>query len=364
MLTNWLYRLYGRLTAIPGFGPRFDRWARARRTAIYRLRDWAMRIDRRWQRQTDPAVQTAVEDLSIMIGALRQSCQHLHEELGRQRSMIESLSARLDAADPAALQQQWQQQHEELGRQRSMIESLSARLDAADPAALQQQWQQQLYQHSHAVNLKVDNAVEALMRRVERAERQLGQAQNTPLPQAPARILQPQRLAQLMQRPQGLWLEVGCGDKPDPDRLNIDLRALEGVDIVAPADCIPLADGCAARLRAAHLVEHFTATDFVERVLPEWQRLLAPGGTLELITPDLHAMAQAWLRGQLAEPDLVHVLYGGQDYPGDFHYHLYSPAALASLLQAHGMVEVAVIAAGRPNGLCLEFELHARKPTH
>lgn len=331
MLTNWLYRLYGRLTAIPGFGPRFDRWARARRTAIYRLRDWAMRIDRPWQRQTGPAVQTAVEDLSMMIGALRQSCQHLHEELGRQRSMIESLSARLDAADPAALQQQWQQQ---------------------------------LYQHSHAVNLKVDNAIEALMRRVERAERQLGQAQNTPLPQAPARILQPQRLAQLMQRPQGLWLEVGCGDKPDPDRLNIDLRALEGVDIVAPADCIPLADGCAARLRAAHLVEHFTATDFVERVLPEWRRLLAPGGTLELITPDLHAMAQAWLRGQLAEPDLVHVLYGGQDYPGDFHYHLYSPAALASLLQAHGMVEVLVIAAGRPNGLCLEFELHARKPTH
>jgi predicted SAM-dependent methyltransferase/uncharacterized protein YukE len=331
MLTNWLYRLYGRLTAIPGFGPRFDRWARARRTAIYRLRDSAMRIDRRWQRQTGPAVQTAVEDLSMMIGALRQSCQHLHEELGRQRSMIESLSARLDAADPAALQQQWQQQ---------------------------------LYQHSHAVNLKVDNAIEALMRRVERAERQLGQAQNTPLPQAPARILQPQRLAQLMQRPQGLWLEVGCGDKPDPDRLNIDLRALEGVDIVAPADCIPLADGCAARLRAAHLVEHFTATDFVERVLPEWRRLLAPGGTLELITPDLHAMAQAWLRGQLAEPDLVHVLYGGQDYPADFHYHLYSPAALASLLQAHGMVEVAVIAAGRPSGLCLEFELHARKPTH
>jgi len=275
-----------------------------------------MRTEQRWTRRADPSIQTAIHDLSIMVGALRQASQRLHE-----------------------------------------------RLDAADPAALQQQWLQQLYQHTHAVNLKVDNALESLLQRVERAERQLGQRASSPLPEGAGHILAPGRLAEQRQRPQGLWLEVGCGDKPDAQRINVDLRPLPGVDIIAPAHAIPLADGCVANLRAAHLVEHFTRADFVERILPEWLRLLAPGGMLELVTPDLHAMAQAWLQGQLSEPDFVHVLYGGQDYPGDFHYHLYSPAALTSLLQAQGMVDIAVVAAGRPNGLCLEFELHARKPT-
>lgn len=343
MLTRLLYRLYGALTAIPRIGPRLDRWARTHRSPVYRLRNWAARVDLRWQRRADPSMQNAINDLSTMIGALRQASQRLHERMEEQQSVIEAVRDRME-------------------EQRSVIEAVRDRLDTADPAALNQQWQQQLYQHTHAVNLKVDNALESLLQRVERAERLAGQRTHSALPDSVSRILDPERLAQHRQRPQGLWLEVGCGDKPDIQRINVDLRPLPGVDIVAPAQAIPLPDGCVANLRAAHLIEHFTRTDFAERVLPEWWRLLAPGGTLELITPDLQAMAQAWLRGDLSEPDLVHILYGGQDYPGDFHYHLYSPAALQNLLLAHGLRDVVVMAAARPNGLCLEFELHARKP--
>ncbi|MDW8337412.1 MAG: methyltransferase domain-containing protein, partial [Tepidimonas sp.] len=227
-----------------------------------------------------------------------------------------------------------------------------------------QQLDDVLSRHHHALNLKVDATLQALLQRVERAERQLGQATvQASRPLAASRILSAAKLAEHMARPQGLWLELGCGEHPDPERINVDLRPLPGVDIVADVTQLPLPDASVADLRAAHLVEHFTAQHFVTRVLPEWYRVLAPGAVLRLITPDLSAMLQAHLRGELSEPDLVHVLYGGQDYEGDFHYHAYSPDALAALLRAHGFGSIDIVAQGRRNGLCLEFELIARKTT-
>lgn len=318
MITNALYRLYGLIIRIPAVGPWLDRWLRARRGWVYRVRDLALRLERR---------------LSGPGAAHTSNVHHTLQDLGW---MIEGL--RQGLADVQRRQLQWQ----------------------TGGAA---EWQARLDQHQHALNLKVDAALEALTQRVERAERQLGQARvqaNAAAPQP--RILNPGKLAAHSTRPQGVWLEVGCGPHPDPDRINIDLRALPGVDIVAGADGLPLADTSVSDLRAAHLVEHFTAQHFVDRILPEWWRVLAPGGVLRLITPDLQAMLAAHQRGELSETDLVHVLYGGQDYEGDFHYHAYSTQSLSHLLAAFGFTDIHTVAAGRRNGLCFEFELTARKP--
>lgn len=317
MISAFLYRLYGWMIRLPGIGPRFDRWARQHRGLLYRVRDGVLRAEqalRRRLRAFDPAgaeVAQQLQDLAWMVQGLREGLTHL-----QQRA----------ASDGGLLQR---------------------RLD----------------DHQHAVNVKVDAALQAMLQRLERAERQLGQAtvqaQRAP---EPTRILQPAKLAAQMTRPEGVWLEVGCGGCPDPDRLNVDQRPLPGVDIVADAGHLPLPDGSVSDLRAAHLVEHFTGHHFVSRVLPEWWRVLAPGGTLRLITPDLHAMLAAFQAGTLSEGDLVHVLYGGQDYEGDFHYHAYSPASLRAEVAVQGFTEITIVAQGRRNGLCLEFELHARKP--
>lgn len=317
MITALLYRLYGWMIRLPGIGPHFDRWARRHRGLLYRVRDRVLRVEqalRRRLRASDPAgaeVAQQLQDLAWMVQGLREGLARL-----QQRA----------ATDDARLQR---------------------RLD----------------DHQHAVNLKVDAALNALLQRLERAERQLGQttvqAQRSV---EPTRILNPAKLAAQMARPEGIWLEVGCGGRPDPDRLNVDQRPLLGVDIVADAVHLPLPDGSVTDLRAAHLVEHFTEHHFVTRVLPEWWRVLAPGGTLRLITPDLHAMLAAFHAGAMSESDLVHVLYGGQDYEGDFHYHAYSPASLQAVVAAQGFVDIAIVAHGRRNGLCLELELHARKP--
>ncbi len=314
MLTRALYRFYGLVTRLPGFGPRFDRWVRAHRGWAYRLRDVMLRIERRFAGGvSDSAVHgggAALTDLAWMVAGLRDAVRRLQEQVEANTGIDELLE-----------------------------------------------------KHRHALNVKVDAAVEALTLRVERAERALGQATvQASAPAAVTRILAPQKLAFQLSRPQGLWLELGCGDKPDPERVNVDQRLLPGVDIVASVHSLPLPDDCVTDLRAAHLVEHFTHRHFCDGVLPEWRRVLAPGGVLRLITPDLGAMLRAYWDGRLAEHDLVHVLYGGQDYAGDFHYHAYSVDSLVATLRAAGFGRIEVVAQGRPNGLCLECEVLAYKP--
>ncbi|GAB6080784.1 class I SAM-dependent methyltransferase [Hydrogenophilus hirschii] len=321
MLTKALYSLYGWLVRIPRVGPGFDRWVRARRGWAYRLRDWALAWDRRLRLGAGGAevasLREAIHDLGWMVAGLRDA-------VGRIEERLQGVEQR----------------------------------DLAEPVLAE------LARHSHAMNLKVDGAIEALTRRVERAERQLGQVTVAATrPVLEPRILNPEKLAQQRERPEGVWLEVGCGERPDPERINVDLRPLPGVDIVARAEQIPLPDGWVRDLRASHLVEHFTLQQLVDQVLPEWWRLLAPGGQLRLVTPDLEAMLRAHWAGALSESDLVHVLFGGQDYDGDFHYHAYSPESLSSLLSAFGFVAVTVVAQGRRNGLCFEFELVASKPS-
>jgi hypothetical protein len=60
--------------------------------------------------------------------------------------------------------------------------------------------------------------------------------------------------------------------------------------------------------------------------------------------------------------DFREVLFGSQDYDGDFHYNLFTPDSLCRLLQSAGYQDVKVPVRGRRNGKCYEFEVAALKP--
>ena len=51
-------------------------------------------------------------------------------------------------------------------------------------------------------------------------------------------------------------LNIGCGNRRLPGYTGIDAVERPAADIVAPADAIPLQDGCADEVMAIHLVEH------------------------------------------------------------------------------------------------------------
>jgi predicted SAM-dependent methyltransferase len=99
-----------------------------------------------------------------------------------------------------------------------------------------------------------------------------------------------------------LKLHLGCGTVHLDGWVNIDRepRADLTADVRRP---LPFGDGAARLIYHEHLMEHLTL-DEGRRCLRDWFRLLQPGGTLRIATPDLAYVVeryrgdwrdQAWL---------------------------------------------------------------------
>jgi len=154
-------------------------------------------------------------------------------------------------------------------------------------------------------------------------------------------------------------LNLGCGHVPLAGFVNVDMRGLPGVDIVAPIDDIPVRPGTVVEIFSSHLLEHFPQEELRRSLLPYWASLLAPGGLFRAVVPDGEAMLAKAADGSYPFYDFREVLFGSQDYTGDFHYNMFTPASLSDLLVEAGFGEITVPAKGRRNGRCYEFEIQA-----
>jgi len=172
------------------------------------------------------------------------------------------------------------------------------------------------------------------------------------------RLLSPARLSAMAAN---LRLNLGCGHLPATDYFNVDARELPGVDMIADVRSLPFHTGTVAEIYAAHLVEHFTEAELKLTVLPGWNRILKPGGILRIVVPDAEGMIQAFSRGEYPFESLREVTFGSQDYPGNYHYTMFSRESLRRLLQGCGFAVGEYTAVARRNGLCLEMEIKAIK---
>jgi predicted SAM-dependent methyltransferase len=159
----------------------------------------------------------------------------------------------------------------------------------------------------------------------------------------------------------GLRLNLGCGHIPMSGYVNVDSRELPHVDIIAEAGDLPVQRGTVKEIFSAHLLEHFPQEELRRRLLPYWHNVLAPGGTFHAVVPDGEAMLSGIAAGTYAFVDFREVLFGGQDYAGDFHFNLFTPESLSSLLADAGFCNIRVLEKGRRNGKCFEFEISAAK---
>ena len=184
-----------------------------------------------------------------------------------------------------------------------------------------------------------------------------GPATHEPAEQAEPRIVNPQKLEAA-----DLRLNLGAGHLAMADYINVDMRELPGIDVVAPIDRLPFAERSVAEIFSSHTLEHFPELELRRRLLPYWFGLIRPGGAFRAVVPDLDAMTRAYASGEFSFERLRSVTYGGQEYEGDFHFTGFTPESLMALLDECGFERSTILARGRPNGDCLEFEIVATRP--
>ena len=139
-------------------------------------------------------------------------------------------------------------------------------------------------------------------------------------------------------------LHLGCGFRMLPGWVNIDfiLGADVLLDLRRP---IPLPDGTVDLIYSEDFLEHL---DFQSgrRLLAECARLLKPGGTLRLATPDLTGLARAYLERSERSLEWYRAQFGGittfaQMFNAGMrswgHRFLYDEEALRSVLEPLGL---------------------------
>jgi predicted SAM-dependent methyltransferase len=143
-------------------------------------------------------------------------------------------------------------------------------------------------------------------------------------------------------------LELGAGDRPTEGFIHNDVRELPHIEIVCPAEQIGryISSQTLTHLRATHLLEHFSHRNTVW-LLEQWRDLLQPGGLIYVEVPNL--MWQAKALAGVAEnmygcspEEVVVMMYGEQDYEGNFHKTGFTPQLLSGSLRTAGFVNVMV----------------------
>ncbi len=135
-----------------------------------------------------------------------------------------------------------------------------------------------------------------------------------------------------------LTVNLGCGDDPRPGMLNVD-RYNDGARERMDALDLKLADTSVGRLEALHLVEHlgWTGCTFA---FCEWFRVMAPGATLVIETPDLLETARQFAAADYPHRAVLASWIYGLESPGMKHAFGFEFRALKSLLLSCGFERV------------------------
>lgn len=145
-----------------------------------------------------------------------------------------------------------------------------------------------------------------------------------------------------------MFLHMGCGNVAIEGFVNIDCRETEATDMVADAWDLPvIQSGTVEYIYARHMLEHLGIAE-AKRAVLEWRRVLADGGIMHIVVPNIEFHASQILGLALceyAEDQEWHAMAGfyGWQNPNnggtqeDTHRWGYTPASLERLLTGAGL---------------------------
>jgi predicted SAM-dependent methyltransferase len=133
----------------------------------------------------------------------------------------------------------------------------------------------------------------------------------------------------------GVAINLGSGQRPfGKPWINVDCQEKWKPDVVANGASMPMfADGSAEMVVAHQMIEHVGLGEF-DGVIREAHRVLAPGGSLILTTPNLRELVKAWTCGRITDYIFGVNLYGAyMNDEADRHRWLYTRETLAQALK-------------------------------
>lgn len=119
--------------------------------------------------------------------------------------------------------------------------------------------------------------------------------------------------------------------------INFDERSLKDIDVVGDVkDLSGFKDEEFDYILASDIIEHFPIK-YTDQILKEWKRVLKRDGIIEFRLPNLEAICKAYINGKHDAKMTSWLLYGGQTYPGNFHYVGFDRKWFSSILKNNGL---------------------------
>jgi len=138
-----------------------------------------------------------------------------------------------------------------------------------------------------------------------------------------------------------LWIHFGCGEVADKRFVNVDARPFAHVDYVTKSPLMSAIPRDSAELiYACHVFEHISYLSDQAKTLARWRSMLKPGGRLVLSVPDFDKAVGMYQRGERDFEEIQRALMGGQEYPGNFHFALFTADHLRALLENAGFTKI------------------------
>lgn len=131
-------------------------------------------------------------------------------------------------------------------------------------------------------------------------------------------------------------LHLGCGRRnfgKDWDHIDkADFPHIKSNDVKV----LPYEDKSVDVIYACHLIAYFDREEIIQ-ILKEWKRVLKPGGTLRISTPDFGQLIKNY-KAAMNVSDILGPMYGKMD--GVYHKTVYDHFSLFELLLSIGFKEI------------------------
>ena len=135
-------------------------------------------------------------------------------------------------------------------------------------------------------------------------------------------------------------LAVGCGTRRyGPEWIHNDIVYSDGIDCIGYAHNLPIASESLDLVYASHVLEYYDWQAAEAIVLPEWKRILKPGGILRIAVPDFNALVEAYIHEyknleHIELKDIIGPLFGRMrgEEGNIYHKATYDSRTLAKML--------------------------------